>query len=479
MIVTAAILAVVAVVAALLIVVGGDEGGDSAADRIVVGRRLPTDGSLGGDRGMRDDAPDATGAAGIIGAESGPEAQVLAAAVVDIEEFWAAELPEVFGIDYEPISGGIYSWSADEELPPCVESIDMIAGNAFYCSLADNVAWDDEGLIPDLYGRFGDLSVAMVLAHEWGHAIQARVGMEARFTVTFEQQADCYAGAWVDRVRDGGSEFFVVDGPALDQAVGGLLELGDFVGSSPDDQNAHGSAFDRLNAFKEGLDDGADACATYTDELMGERIVQLPFLDDLDLARGGDAPYEEVLDFTTDDLEDYWSLVADDAGVVWEALEPSVPFDGTTDDAPRCGNADTSGFTLFYCAPGRFIAYDDVGLFPTVYDELGDFAVGALYGSQYSLAAQDQLDVAPDDTRTQNLMADCMTGTWTASVFLQNRPSSQMVLSPGDFDEAVKVLLALGSGEEGSTRGSGFERVSAFRDGVVDGMDACLAIGEG
>lgn len=478
MIVTAAVLAVVAVVATLLIV-AGDDGGADSAEGIVLGRRLPTDATLGDDTSMREDAPDASGAAGIIGGESGVEGRVLAAAVVDIEEFWTDEMPSVFGIDYEPISGGLYSWSRGEDFPPCVESVEMIAGNAFYCSLADNVAWDDEELIPDLYSRFGDLSVAMVLAHEWGHAIQARVGMDAAFTVTFEQQADCYAGAWVDRVRDGGSEFFVVDGPALDQAVGGLLELGDFVGSAPDDANAHGSAFDRLNAFKEGLDEGAEVCATYTDELVGDRLVQLPFFDRVDLARGGDAPYDEVLDFTTDDLEDYWSLVADDAGVVWETLEPSVPFDGTTDDAPRCGNADTSGFTLFYCAPGRFIAYDDVGLFPTVYDELGDFAVGALYGSQYSLAAQDQLDVAPDDTRTQNLMADCMTGTWTASVFLQNRPSSQMVLSPGDFDEAVKVLLALGSGEEGSTRGSGFERVSAFRDGVVDGMDACLVIGEG
>jgi len=455
----------------------GNEVATTTDDGIVGGRDQNDNGGKIGtdpDKSIKEDAPDATADLQIVGPSDGPENSVVSAAIVDIEQFWTDEFPDVYGDAYQPVEGGFYSWSPDEELPPCVDSPDNIAENAFYCGAGDVVAWDDTGLIPNLYETYGDLSVAIVFAHEFGHAVQARAGMSGQ-TVTLEQQADCFAGAWVAHVRDGGSEFFTADGPALDQALAGFLEIADSPGTSALDPNAHGSAFDRITAFQEGLEDGADPCSTYSDETIGPRLVELEFETQEDFDRGGNAPYEEILGLTTDDLEDYWSKIAEQSfGTTWTPLAPAQPFDGTQDDPPACGDADTSGYTLFYCAPENFIAYDDVGLFPQVYDSLGDFAVAALYGSQYSLAAQEQFGIAPEDVRDQNLMADCMTGSWAASVFLRDRESAQLVLSPGDFDEAVKVLLALGSTEDdGGSQGTGFDRVTAFRRGVIEGVGAC------
>ena len=79
-----------------------------------------------------------------------------------------------------------------------------IEDNAFYCPDEDFIAFDDELLFPRLDDDFGRYTVAMVLAHEWGHAIQARLGSSLPGVIT-ELQADCFAGSWMDRVRDGGA----------------------------------------------------------------------------------------------------------------------------------------------------------------------------------------------------------------------------------------------------------------------------------
>jgi predicted metalloprotease len=489
-----ALVGVVLVVAVVAVVLANGDGrsGDQG-DGVIIGRKARGDSAkqIEPDRSVDQDAvTSAASKVAIVGAPGGDETDVVAAAIVDIQKFWTDELPRTFGEDYVPVEGGFFSWSPGEELPPCADSSDNITGNAFYCGDADDVAWDDAVLIPHLYETYGDLSVAIVFAHEWGHAIQARVGMQGA-TVTLEQQADCYAGAWVGHVRDGDSDIFTADGKALDQALAGFLEIADTPGTSAMDPNAHGSAFDRINSFKDGLDEGASTCASYTDENVTSRLVELEFQTQADFDSGGNAPLDDtepctaedasgcgVISLSTLDLEDYWSKVAQQKfGVTWKPLRPSKAFDASNEDPPKCGDSDTEGYTLFYCADGRFVAYDDGedGLFRDVYASLGDFAVAALYGSQYSLAAEDQLDVAPSKTRDQNLMADCMTGSWAASVFLGDRKDSGFLsLSPGDFDEAVKVLLALGSDErDGGTQGSGFERVSSFRDGVVRGIEAC------
>ena len=59
--------------------------------------------------------------------------------------------------------------------------------------------------MPHLAKTFGTFSVALVLAHEWGHAIQDRAGNDDEQTVYLEQQADCFAGAFLDHVAENGN----------------------------------------------------------------------------------------------------------------------------------------------------------------------------------------------------------------------------------------------------------------------------------
>ena len=141
------------------------------------------------------------------------------------------EFPELYEKDFEPISGGYYAVNpSTDDAPPCAtDAASEVAGNAFYCSTEDVVAWDAEELLPELQTKFGDFVIPVVMAHEWGHAVQARSNFTAR-TVTRELQADCFAGAWSKHAQDDG--VFDVNAADLDTALAGILDLRDTPGTS-------------------------------------------------------------------------------------------------------------------------------------------------------------------------------------------------------------------------------------------------------
>ena len=83
-------------------------------------------------------------------------------------------------------------------------------------------------LFPEQRDKYGDFAIPLVLAHEWGHAIQARSNFTAR-TVTRELQADCFAGAWAKHAQD--DRVFDVTSADLDGALAGLLDVRDTPGN--------------------------------------------------------------------------------------------------------------------------------------------------------------------------------------------------------------------------------------------------------
>ena len=51
--------------------------------------------------------------------------------------------------------------------------------------------------------------------------------------------------------------------PDLDEAIAGFVVFRDAPGTPADDPDAHGSAFQRIGAFQDGVINGAQACAPY------------------------------------------------------------------------------------------------------------------------------------------------------------------------------------------------------------------------
>jgi predicted metalloprotease len=404
----------------------------------------------------------------INGDAADPVNKIVMSAIADIQGFWSEEFPKLYGHDYTPVNGGFYAVTPSSgQLPPCAQSLDDISGNAFYCAKADDVAWDVEGLLPDLRKRFGDFVIPVVLAHEWGHAIQARANFTGE-TVTKEIQADCFAGAWAAHAAKG--DTFKPSADDLDGALAGFLFLRDEPGTQKHDPRAHGSGFDRVNSFRTGFDNGPQACKGYKDG--DPPVVEIPFNNAADVASGGNAPYDDIIKGVPVDLEDYWSQVFPElTGKPWKPLQPVRPFDPA--QQPSCGGQPTSGYLLFYCVPEDYVGFDTTTAMPEIYSQGGDFAVATLIATQYGLAALTRAGQDPTD-KNNSLRADCLAGGWAASILLENRPTSNYHLSPGDLDKGASALLIFRGSGDVQRQGQGSDRVDAYRDGVLNGAKACL-----
>jgi uncharacterized protein len=103
-------------------------------------------------------------------------------------------------------------------------------------------------------GTDGDMAVITVLAHEWGHSVQAQTNNFWRLPMLNELGADCFAGAFVGNAdRLGYIEHGDSEEALLTLAVGG----DDAPWYAP---GAHGSPSRRMNSFKEGFNHGLAPC---------------------------------------------------------------------------------------------------------------------------------------------------------------------------------------------------------------------------
>jgi len=428
---------------------------------------------------------------------------IIDATLTEVESFWTTAFPEVFGGSFEAVAGGFFPYGPDRELPACGGPLTYgeIAQNAFYCPSDDLIAWDTDALTNTLLEEFGPFSLAIVIAHEYGHAIQARVPVTGP-TIATEQQADCFAGAFTAFVADGESEALDVSEDDLDLAVAGFLTLRDAVGTPANDPAAHGSAFDRVGAFQDGFVNGAERCAEYEEiyDQGGSTVIDLQFTSQEDFISGGNAPFDpavegNIFDITLGSLEAFWTeALPAQFDVEWEPLAPDdqvVAFDPSNPSSlPDCPGTDVDiddvagkAFTCFGDPDDPdddFVAFD-IDLAAQQYDEIGDFAVSGIISQQYAFVAQVLLGNLESD-KESSLQADCFSGAWAGELTLATlRQGGQVLLdettvsiSAGDLDEAVQSFLLLGQ-QEGAdaAQGSTFERVASFRDGFLNGLPSC------
>lgn len=190
--------------------------------------------------------------------------EVLSLTIANLESFWAKEMPVLFGEAYSPLQATIAYSPERGSIPPCGDdypSPSEYRNQAFYCGRGDFIAWDGVNLFPRYYERFGGLAVGLVLAHEWGHAVQARIGYYARDPYP-ELQADCYAGAWFAAIPAESSLYDAKE--RIEPALRGLFHhLGDPTGIGLNEDSTHGTPIQRQNAFVDGVTNGGAACLNY------------------------------------------------------------------------------------------------------------------------------------------------------------------------------------------------------------------------
>ncbi|MGY1693282.1 hypothetical protein ACI780_00095 [Geodermatophilus sp. SYSU D00814] len=411
----------------------------------------------------------------IVGATDGPIDTLARNALADLQTFWSESFPDVYGQQFPPLTGGYFSVDPDDVDPSlypdgigCGTDPRELENNAFYCSSqeapnSDSISYD-RAFLGELAARYGEVLPQLVMAHEYGHAVQARVGYP-QTSIATETQADCMAGAWTAWVTAGDAEFSSIDTDDLDQLLRGYFLLRDPVGTGTGEQQAHGSYFDRVSAFQEGFDDGATACR---DDFGPDRVfTQGEFTSDRDFATGGNASFPDTLSLIETSLPEFWSRAFTE---VLDAQFTEPQLEGTT-SPPGCAPADVA---LVFCPDGGdgdgLVAYDE--RFADQVYELGDFAVVTGVAIPYALAARDQLGLSTDDTAALQ-SAVCLTGWYSAQVY--NNQLQSVRISPGDIDESVQFLLEYGNDPDvlADVELTGFQLVDLFRAGFLNGAGSC------
>jgi predicted metalloprotease len=172
-------------------------------------------------------------------------------AVGAVDGFWQRHFQEQTGRRYESpqVAGGYTGTSG-----PSCGGQPSVPGNAFYCPSNDFLAWDED-LMDAGFEQIGDAWVYLIIAHEWGHAIQARLQRD-QVSVAAELQADCFAGATL---------FGAADRGLLQFERGDTEELAKTLAAVADDypwtkESDHGDARQRTSSFNDGARGGPAAC---------------------------------------------------------------------------------------------------------------------------------------------------------------------------------------------------------------------------
>jgi predicted metalloprotease len=396
-------------------------------------------------------------------------------AITDVIAFWKAQYPQVAsGATLPALAGQVYS--VDDKAPTAQDSdnaclarngVKVITDNAFYCSLDDSVAYDRVGFIPRLAEKYGDYFVAAVFAHEFGHAVQARLHLLSQPSIAKETQADCAAGAFTTAVMRFQAPHVQVAAPQLDQVLVGYLQLRDPTFHDATERGTHGNGFDRLSAFSEGVNKGVTAC--YAADWNTRAFTERPFSTEADYSSGGNEPLDKVLDPSTaggglePSLNAYWASAAKSIGKTWQDVKIAQAAQ------PACGASPGSQFG--YC-PNDNTVYYSTALAQKAYS-FGDYSLGEMISYGWGLAVRKQLFNRSLTDADALLAAGCYSGAYAKSI---NRSDlSGFALSPPDMDEAsVAVLTLIGNPQAYGDRGtSGLQRISSFNKGYFGSLPSC------
>ena len=202
---------------------------------------------------------------GITGVNRAAYERSLDYAISNISEYWSRQLPARLHAKYAP-PPRVLAYNAGDPPYPVCGGQRLTPHNADYCFPNNTISFDERGLLIPYYASVGPAADAVILAHEWGHAVQARLGLynwpvdELR-----ELNADCWAGAWAGGAISPG----VISLPDLQTAAHAMYLTGDPQSVSWLAPDAHGTPSQRFKSFGTGVKGGIRACFHQAEAFSG------------------------------------------------------------------------------------------------------------------------------------------------------------------------------------------------------------------
>lgn len=206
--------------------------------------------------------------------------------IQSVDAFWSQQIASLGG-RYRPPKLVFF-------MPPVKDTCDVAAALAgpFYCPINESV-YLDRAFMQVLVQRFrgGSAAAALgyVVAHEVAHHVQNVIGttgqveqargrstqeIAQRTLITFELQADCYAGLWMHWAKANGTlEPPADDSVTLEAIAAASQKMQSHLSTGEEmlDPLTQGSAEQRRRWFRRGLDSGQfNQCDTFGAEAAGK-----------------------------------------------------------------------------------------------------------------------------------------------------------------------------------------------------------------
>lgn len=168
--------------------------------------------------------------------------------VSDIDAFWAQQFANAGLVYTSPTLVSI-----DGQMATSCGNIDPYYSPGAYCA-ADQTVYYSTAWAPNDPGS--EILWWTVLSHEWGHHIQWQIETGVATTLEAEQQADCFAGAYLSHAQSIG----LVSPEAVSMALSLTQGAGDVWFFLPADAPEHGNKAERALAFMTGMNGGVADC---------------------------------------------------------------------------------------------------------------------------------------------------------------------------------------------------------------------------
>lgn len=152
-----------------------------------------------------------------------------------------------------PHNYGLYDGRRTSGIPTCNGS-PLTVDQASYCPSDRSVAWDEQLMRRGL--EVGDGWAYLIVAHEYGHAVQDQLPNSPVDADHAETQADCLAAAALyGATADGHLNFTAENRSEVVEALTRLADRTPWTRSG-----SHGDAAERISAFSRGQTGGMAAC---------------------------------------------------------------------------------------------------------------------------------------------------------------------------------------------------------------------------
>lgn len=390
------------------------------------------------------------------------------AVITDLQRYWGEKVTEQTGRTFRPLADENLHPFDDRSLPPACDAAkrvtyEQLKGNAYFCPASGSVAWDEGELFPRLERDIGPAATKLVLAHEWGHAVQQQLDIRGP-SILLELQADCFAGMWMGEsaVQSG-----LLDENDFAQALTGLLQLSDRLEVLPHDPSAHGSPFDRTVAFRDGLE--SRTCFEYP-----SRPPVVAALDVVGSEPTRDMAFEEALAELTEALNQWYA-----ARPGFEPITELRAFERDQAPALSCGTETqvsqvVSRFNFWLCPSSHLLLYDGSYLRRT-FDGLGIGGLVVALAVQWDGLAAGFREQAPGFS---NLLGypfrECFAGAFLADN--ARAPTTGIRVSLEELNGAVGyVLLQPDRPDDGGVPVllTSFFALRYLENGVRQGTAAC------